>query len=203
MPSLQSLDDLLQEELKDIYDAEKQLTKALPKMSKKATSPELKDAFDEHLRQTEEHIERLEQIFELLDMPAKGKKCQGMKNLIAEGDEMISEADDDASRDALLVAAAQKVEHYEMASYGTMRTWANILGKNDAASLFEETLDEEKETDQRLTQIAESFVNEAAARGSEDEDEDMPSRGRRARQARTGRATRSVAADRARGRSRR
>jgi ferritin-like metal-binding protein YciE len=163
MASLDSLEDLLQEELKDLYDAEKQLTKALPKMMKKATAVDLKEAFEEHLRQTETHIERLEQAFEQLEMPARGKKCKGMQNLIAEGNEMISEAEDDAARDAVMIAAAQKVEHYEIASYGTVRTWATLLGRNEIAQLLEETLEEEKETDQKLTEIAESFVNEAAA----------------------------------------
>src|SRR5262249_33117294 len=144
MPSLESLEDLLQEELKDMYDAEKQLTKALPKLSKRASSPELKDAFDEHLRQTEGHVERLGQVFEQLEIPARGRKCEGMRNLIAEGEATIAEAEDDATRDALMIASAQKVEHYEIASYGTMRTWATLLGKNEAAALLEENLDEEK-----------------------------------------------------------
>ena len=207
MPSLESLEDLLQEELRDMYDAEKQLTKALPKLSKKASSPELKDAFDEHLRQTEGHIERLEQIFEQLEIPARAKKCEGMKNLFAEGDEMIAEAEDDATRDALMIAAAQKVEHYEMASYGTMRTWATLLGKNDAASLFQENLDEEKEADQKLTEIAESFVNQQAAQGAGEQDQEEEESGRRgARNARVqsrSRTSRAAAADRARSRSRR
>jgi ferritin-like metal-binding protein YciE len=163
MASLDSLDELLHEELKDIYDAEKQLTKALPKLAKKATASELKDAFEGHLRQTEDHVGRLEQVFEMLGVPARAKKCVGMKNLLAEGDEMIGEAEDDAARDAVMIAAAQKVEHYEIASYGTVRTWANLLGKTDIAALLEDTLEEEKEADQKLTGIAESFVNEAAA----------------------------------------
>jgi len=207
MPSLESLEDLLQEELRDMYDAEKQLTKALPKLSKKASSPELKDAFDEHLRQTEGHIERLEQVFEQLEIPVRAKKCEGMKNLIAEGDEMIAEAEDDSTRDALMIAAAQKVEHYEMASYGTMRTWATLLGKNDAASLFQENLDEEKEADQKLTEIAESFVNQQAAQGAGEQDQEEEESGRRgARNARVqsrSRTSRAAAADRARSRSRR
>src|SRR5436190_4448576 len=130
MASLESLDELLQDELKDMYDAEKQLTKALPKMAKKATNEDLKQAFEEHLHQTEQHIERLEQVFEQLEMPARGKKCEGMKGLIEEGQDMMKDADDDATRDALMIASAQKVEHYEIASYGTARTWANLLGKN-------------------------------------------------------------------------
>jgi ferritin-like metal-binding protein YciE len=163
MPSLDSLEELLQDELKDIYDAEKQLTKALPKLAKKATSAELQSAFEEHLRQTERHVERIEEAFELLGMPARGKKCEGMQHLLAEGNDMIGEAEDDATRDAVMIASAQKVEHYEIATYGTLRTWANLLGKPEVAALMEETLEEEKETDLTLTDIAESFVNAAAA----------------------------------------
>ena len=175
-------------------------------MSRKATSPELKDAIDEHLRQTEQHIERLEEVFDQLDMPARGRKCDGMKHLIAEGDEMIGDAEDDATRDAVMIAAAQKVEHYEMAVYGTLRTWASLLGKDDAASLLEQTLEEEKEADQRLTQIAESHVNQHAAIGAGDEEEEeeeepMP-RGHRG-QARGRAASRAAAADRSRGGTRR
>src|SRR5437763_9365891 len=150
MPNMDSLEELLQDELKDIYDAEKQLTKALPKLAKKATAAELKSAFEEHLRQTEQHVERLEEAFEQLGMPARGKKCEGMQHLISEGEEMIGEAEDDATRDALMIAAAQKVEHYEIASYGTVRTWANLLGKAEVAALLEETLEEEKDADQKL-----------------------------------------------------
>ena len=171
MASIESLDELLQEELKDIYDAEKQLTKALPKLAKKATSEELRSALEEHLRHTEQHVERVEQAFELMDLPARGKKCVGMQNLIREGEEMISEADDDAVRDAVMIASAQKVEHYEIASYGTVRTWASLLGKSDVASLFEETLEEEKDADRKLTEIAEGFINEAAADKGEEVDQ--------------------------------
>jgi len=202
MASLESLDDLLQDELKDIYDAEKQITKALPKMAKKASSEELRQAFEEHLRQTEQQIERLEQVFEQLEIPARGKPCEGMKGIIREGQDMISDAEDDATRDALMIAAAQKVEHYEIASYGSARTWATMLGKNEVASLLEETLEEEKETDQKLTGIAESMVNQEAARGEgqEDEDEESSSRGRTAARGRSSvsRANRQVAADRRR-----
>lgn len=194
MASLDSLDALLEEELKDIYDAEKQLTKALPKMIKKASSPELKEAFEEHLQQTEQHLQRLEQVFGHLEMPAKGKKCEGMKHLIEEGESMISEAEDDDTRDAILIAAAQKVEHYEIASYGTLRTWANLLDKSEAAALLEETLEEEKETDQKLTGIAESSVNQAAADEDEEEEGRAPARGRAGTAARSGAAARSAAA---------
>jgi len=170
MANMESLEELLQEELKDMYDAEKQLTKALPKLAKKATTPDLQDAFEEHLRQTQQHMERLEQVFDQLGMPVKGKTCKGMKNLIAEGNDMIADADDDATRDAIMIAAAQKVEHYEIAAYGTMRTWANVLGHREIASMLEDTLEEEKETDQKLTGIAEGFVNQAATEGEEEEE---------------------------------
>jgi ferritin-like metal-binding protein YciE len=197
MANLESLKELLQGELKDIYDAEKQLTKALPKLAKKASAPELKTAITEHLRQTEQHMKRLEQVFEQLGLPVRGKTCEGMKHLIAEGDEMISDAEDAATRDAVMIAAAQKVEHYEIAAYGTMRTWASLLGKNDIAGLLEDTLEEEKETDQKLTQIAEASVNAAAAEGIEEEEEP-----RRARTPRSS-SRRAAAADRARSRRRR
>jgi len=200
MAGIENLDELLQDELKDLYDAEKQITKALPKMAKKASNDELRQAFEEHLQQTEQHIERLEQAFEQLDLPVRGKKCEGMKGLIEEAQDMIGEADDDATRDALMIAAAQKVEHYEIASYGTARTWATLLGKNDIAALFEETLEEEKETDQRLTSIAESMVNAEAASGEEEEEEEGAARGRSGRGTRsvTARGNRQAAADRRR-----
>ena len=201
MPTVESLEDLLQEEVKDIYDAEKQLTKALPKLAKKASSPELKQAFEEHLRQTEQHMERLEQVFEQMELPVRGKKCEGMQHLISEGEDMIGEAEDPATRDALMIAAAQKVEHYEIAAYGTMRTWASLLGHNEIAGIFEETLEEEKETDQKLTQIAESFVNEEAAEAEEEEvgagaSRRSGMRGRRETQGRGRTSTRAAAADR-------
>ena len=163
MPSLCSLEELMEEELKDIYDAEKQLTRALPKLAKRANSADLKDAFEEHLRQTRRHVERIEDAFERLGMPARGKKCEGMQHLIAEGEEMIGEAEDDATRDAVMIASAQKVEHYEIASYGTLRTWANLLGMPEIAALLDETIEEEREADHVLTTIAERSVNQAAA----------------------------------------
>lgn len=196
MAGIDSLDTLLVEELKDTYDAEKQLTKALPKLAKKATAEELKAAFEQHLRQTEQHIERLEQVFESLELPVKGKKCEGMRNLIKEGEDMISEAEDDATRDALMIAAAQKVEHYEIAAYGTMRTWANVLGQSEVARLLEETLNEEKETDQNLTQIAEAFVNQASAEEGEEEEEQASGRQLRGGRGGSSRGSRQQAADR-------
>jgi ferritin-like metal-binding protein YciE len=196
MAGIDSLDTLLEQELRDTYDAEKQLTKALPKLARKATAEELKAAFEEHLRQTEQHIERLEQVFESLELPVKGKKCEGMKNLIKEGEEMISEAEDDATRDAVMIAAAQKVEHYEIAAYGTMRTWANVLGQGEVARLLEETLNEEKETDQHLTQIAESFVNQASAEEGDEEEEQASGRQMRGARGGSSRSSRQQAADR-------
>ena len=197
MSSTDSLEELLQEQLKDLYDAEKQLTKALPKMVKNATASELKEAFQSHLSETALHVERLEQIFEQLGMPARGKKCVGMQNLLKEGNEHIDEAEEDATRDAVMIASAQKVEHYEIAGYGTVRTWANVLGKNDIASILEETLDEEKEADQKLTGIAENFVNAASASEGEHEEEEEEAPRRGSRRATTTRG-RQVAADRKR-----
>ena len=195
MPSMDSLEDLLKDEIKDIYDAEKQLIKALPKLIKKATNEQLKEALSAHLQETEQHAERLEQVFEQFGMPTRGKRCEGMQHLIAEGSDMIAECDDDDTRDAVIIAAAQKCEHYEIASYGTIRVWANLLGKNDAGAIFEETLDEEKEADQKLTAIAEGFVNEAAAEGQEEEEEQPKMTGARGASARSGR---QVAADKGR-----
>jgi ferritin-like metal-binding protein YciE len=194
MSSMESLEDLLQDELKDIYDAEKQLTKALPKLAKKASNEELRQAIEQHLQETQGHMERLEQVFEMLGVPARGKKCEGMQHLISEGNDMIGDAEEEGTRDAVMIAGAQKVEHYEIAAYGTLRTWANLLGNKDAASIFEEILEEEKAADAKLTQIAESFVNEeAASEGGEQEDEEEPARNRRA----SARGTnRQVAADR-------
>jgi len=199
MAQVDSLTTLFEEELRDIYDAEKQLTKALPKMAKKATDESLQDAFNEHLRQTEMHVDRLEQVFDLIERPARAKKCEGMKHLIGEGEEMIKEAEDDATRDALMIAAAQKVEHYEIASYGTLKTWAGLLGHDDVVSLLDETLDEEKETDQKLTGLAENYINEeAASRGG-----NMRGAGRGGMRRTSARTGRQAAADRSRGRRRR
>ena len=205
MPNLDSLEELFKDELKEIFDAEKQLTKALPKLAKKATSTELQTAFEDHLQETEMHVERLEQVFDQLGMAPRARASKAMRNLIAEGSDMIAEAEDDATRDALMIAAAQKVEHYEIAAYGTLRTWANVLGRRDAAGLLDETLDEEKQTDQRLTQIAESSINEAAAAHSrEEEEEEEEEQDETPRRMRTGRARsrRMAAADRGRTRRR-
>jgi ferritin-like metal-binding protein YciE len=159
--SLDSLHDLFVEELKDIYNAESQLTKALPKMAKAAASDELRMGFEEHLKETQKQIERLEQIFEELEMAPKGKKCKAMQGLIEEGSDIISEDGEDAVKDAALIAAAQKVEHYEIAAYGTLRTYAELLGMDDAAELLQESLDEEAATDKKLTELAGNINVEA------------------------------------------
>ncbi len=158
-----NLDELFREELKDLFDAEKQLVKALPKMVKAATSPELKAAFTDHLEVTKGHVERLKQIFEELGMPARGKVCKAMKGLVEEGGEMIDENAADHVKDAGLIVAAQKVEHYEIAGYGSLRTWAETVGHTKVAQLLAKTLAEEEEADAKLTEIAESTVNEEAA----------------------------------------
>ena len=180
MPTMDSLEDLLKDEIKDIYDAEKQLTKALPKLIKKATAGDLKSALSAHLKETEKHITRLEQVFKLMEMPVRGKKCEGMQHLIAEGSEMIEECEEDGTRDAVIIAAAQKCEHYEICSYGTLRVWANLLNHTDAGSIFEDTLEEEKTADFKLTNIAEAFVNEEAAHeGDGNEIKQLSARSRR------------------------
>ena len=162
------LKELYVEELKDLYSAENQLVKAIPKMAKAATSEDLRAGFEEHLEQTKEHVARLERIFKALGESPKGKTCKGMQGLISEGSEMIEEDPEPEMLDAGLISAAQRVEHYEMAAYGTLRTYANILGDNEAASLLQETLDEEKETDQKLTGLAEKInIKAAAARASD------------------------------------
>lgn len=168
---MDTLNELLAEELKDIYSAEKQLLRALPKMAKKASSQELKTALQEHLEVTQRQVERLEDVFESLGKPAKAKTCKAMQGLIEEATEIMEEDANDAVLDAGIIAAAQKVEHYEIASYGTVRTWARLCGEEEAASLLQETLDEEGEADKRLTQLAESFVNPQAEEGGESEEE--------------------------------
>ena len=163
MAKLASLDDLFVDELRDLYSAENQIVKALPKMAKAASAPELRQAFEEHLQQTHEHVNRLEQIFEDLEARPKGKKCVAMEGLIEEGKEMMSEDAEPPVMDAALIGAAQRVEHYEIAGYGCARTYARILGNERAAQLLQQTLDEEAETDKRLTHIAESMINMQAA----------------------------------------
>jgi ferritin-like metal-binding protein YciE len=157
-----SFEDLLVEQIQDLYDAEQRLTKALPKMAAAAHNTALKSAFQQHLTETQGHVSRLEKAFPSLGKSAQSKTCQAMKGLIEEGDEVLSAGGKDEVRDAALIAAAQRVEHYEIAGYGTARTFAQQLGKNEVARLLQETLNEEAATDRKLTQIAEQSVNARA-----------------------------------------
>ena len=170
MPA-KNLHELFVDELKDIYDAEKQLTKALPKMAKATDSQELRAAFEEHLEITRMQVNRLEEVFKSLGMAARGKTCEGMKGLIEEGQEMMEEVEQGPTLDAALISAAQKVEHYEIASYGTLATFAEILGHQDAKDLLGQTLEEEKEADEKLTEIAGQINFEAEAEEGEEEQE--------------------------------
>jgi ferritin-like metal-binding protein YciE len=165
--ALASLQDLFVEELKDVYSAEKQILKALPKLVKNASSPELGRAFETHRKQTEGQVARLEAIFEELGESPGRKKCKGMEGLLAEGDEILGEEGDEAVIDAALISAAQRVEHYEMAAYGCLRTYATLLGQTKAATLLGQTLKEEEAADQLLSKLAEGGVNEAALSASE------------------------------------
>lgn len=171
---LRTLEDLFVDELKDIYDAERRITKALPKMVKAASSEELSSAFEEHLQQTEEHIARLDRIFEIMDKAAGRKTCQAMVGLIEEGQALMEEDATDAVMDAALIAAAQKIEHYEIATYGCLRDWAQLLENNDVARILQQTLDEEGETDKKLSEIAQSLNVEAAEAEDEEEGERVP-----------------------------
>lgn len=160
--AVDTLEKLLVEELRDLYDAEHQIARALKRMAKAAASPELKAAFEAHMEQTQGQIERLAEVFGLLDQKPRKKKCEAMQGLIAEAEQLLEEDADAMVRDAGLIAAAQRVEHYEMAGYGTVRTWAHSLGHAEAAELLQQTLDEESQTNQLLTRIAESVVNPQA-----------------------------------------
>lgn len=180
---METLQELYVEQLKDIYDAENQLMKALPKMAKEASNEELKAAFEQHLEQTEEQISRLDRIFEELGEKAKGHKCKAMAGLIEEGKELMEEDADEDVMDAGLICAAQKIEHYEIATYGCLRTYAEMLGFDEQADLLQETLDEEKDTDENLTELAVSCINLEAEEGDEEEEEEeseakQPARGR-------------------------
>ena len=168
-----SLKELYVDELRDLYDAEQQITKALPKMIDAASSDELQSALNEHLEVTKQQAQRLEKIFENLGEKVKGKKCKGMEGLIKEGSEVIEENEDEQVRDAAIISAAQRVEHYEMAGYGTVRTYASLLGEDNAADLLQQTLDEEKEADEKLTQLAEQ-INLEAAKGEAVEEKAPP-----------------------------
>ncbi len=168
--TIDTLDGLLEEQLKDLYDAEKQLTKALPKMAKAAKNQDLKDAFTLHLEQTKGQVARIEQVFGLLEKKAKSKPCAAMKGLVEEGQETIQEDASDEMKDAMLIASAQRAEHYEIAAYGTVRTIAETMGNQEVADLLQQTLDEEKETDEKLTEISKQILNSASEEAEEDEE---------------------------------
>ena len=183
-----SLQELLIDELRDLYDAENQIVKALPKMASKASSEELRSAFEEHLEQTEEQVDRLKRIFKQMEEKPEGKKCKGMQGLLDEGSEAMGEFKG-GTLDAAMIGAAQRVEHYEIAAYGTARALAEVLGKQEIVSLLEETLEEEKETDEKLTEIAETVNSEAAERTSGESEEKEKEEGEqkpRARRAKAG-----------------
>jgi ferritin-like metal-binding protein YciE len=171
MPAINSLRELLVDELRDLYNAENQLIKALPKMAKAASHDDLKEGFQEHLEQTRGHVDRLDRCFKLLGEKAKGKTCHAMQGLVEEGKEAIEEEAPDAVRDAMLIGAAQRVEHYEMAAYGTARAFAETLGETKVASLLQETLDEEGDTNKKLTALSETINEEANSISEEEEAE--------------------------------
>ena len=161
--SVKTLNDLFVETLKDLYYVEKKLVKTLPKMANKATSPELKQAIEDHLDETETHVQRLEQIFELLDQRASAKTCEALEGLIREADETTGEIEDEQTMDAAIISSAQTVEHYEIARYGTLACWAAEIGNTEVAELLEQTLEEEKAADEKLSMIAEDQINQRAA----------------------------------------
>jgi ferritin-like metal-binding protein YciE len=181
-----TLHDAFLDELRDMYDAEKQLTKALPKLAKAARSAELKQAIESHLEQTIGHVERLEQVFESLGEKARGKHCDGIAGIIDEGKSALDEDFDEMTMDACIIASGQRAEHYEMAAYGTLVAWAQAMGHGNTAKLLQQTLDEEKAADKKLSQIAESSVNRQAAAAAhpdemdeDEEEEDTTSESRR------------------------
>jgi len=166
MPENPTLHDAFLDELRDIYDAEKQLTKALPKLAKTATSPKLREAFESHLEETRGHVERLEEVFESLQEKARGKHCDGIAGIIEEGKSILEEDFDDLTMDACLIAAGQRAEHYEIGAYGTMIAWAEAMGHTDAAALLQQNLDEEKAADKKLSALAEGGINQQAAKAA-------------------------------------
>jgi ferritin-like metal-binding protein YciE len=167
-----TLHDAFIDELRDTYDAEKQLIKALPRLAKASSSAELKAAFEEHLEQTLKHVERLEQVFEEMGETARGKHCDGIAGIIAEGKTIMDEDFDEMTMDACLIAAGQRAEHYEMAAYGTLVAWAEGMGHTDAAQLLQETLDEEKAADEKLSSLAEGGINQQAAEAAHSDEND-------------------------------
>jgi len=180
-----TLKELYVDELRDIYDAEKQLIKALPEMAEAATSEELREGFENHLEQTKEHARRLEQIFSELGEKPAGKKCKAMQGLVAEASEMIEEDFEGEVKDAGLISAAQRVEHYEIAAYGTVRNFASVLGEQNAVALLEKTLNEEKETDEKLTELSDGINAEAASYESGEEESEKPTMHTKAKAARS------------------
>lgn len=170
-----TLHDAFIMELRDAYDAEKQLIKALPKMAKAASTEGLRDALEQHLEETREHVTRLEQVFGTLDEKVKGKHCEGIAGIIEEGQSALAEDLDDAALDACIIAAGQRAEHYEMAAYGTLVAWARAMGHSEAADLLEETLNEEKAADETLTELAEGGINEEAAQMAHPDEDDAES----------------------------
>jgi ferritin-like metal-binding protein YciE len=183
MPETMNLHDAFLDELRDSYDAEKQLIKALPKMARAAENDTLRTAFETHLKETQGHAQRLEQVFQSLGEKVRGKHCDGMAGIIEEGKSKLEEDIEGTTLDACLIAAAQRAEHYEMAAYGTLVAWAKAMGHNEVVGLLESILEEEKATDEKLTQIAESGINEEAAaqaHGGDEEADDSSSSSRRA-----------------------
>src|SRR3954462_2530684 len=187
-----TLHDAFIEELRDTYDAEKQLIKALPKLAKAAASTDLRAAFESHLEETKGHVERLEQVFQSLEEKPRGKHCEGIAGIIEEGKSMMGEEFDEATMDAVLIAAGQRAEHYEMAAYGTLIAWAESMGHTEALSLLQEILEEEKAADQKLTSLAESGINQEAAHAAHP-DEEQEAVGAAARTARRGSAATKAA----------
>jgi ferritin-like metal-binding protein YciE len=169
MAKASTLHDAFLDELRDAYDAEKQLTKALPKMAQAASSDQLRAAFESHLKETQGHVERLERAFQSLDEKARGKHCDGIAGIIEEGKSVMEEDFEDATMDACLIAAGQRAEHYEMAAYGTLVAWARDMGHGEAARLLQQNLDEEKAADKKLTALAESGINQEAAEAAHPE----------------------------------
>src|ERR1700730_17416107 len=182
------LKDLYIDELRDLYDAENKLVKALPKLAKAANSDKLRSGFEEHLEQTRGHVERLEEIFEALSEKPTGKKCAGMAGLVKEGQEIMDEHFSEEVMNAALISAAQRVEHYEIAAYGCVSTWAQLLGESEAGALLEKTLEEEKETDQKLTELSREINVEAKGSGEGEEEEEEEDRGESVRKAKSARA---------------
>jgi len=169
-----TLHDAFLDELRDLYDAEKQLTKALPKLAKTATSSRLREAFESHLEETRGHVERLEEVFEELDQKARGKHCDGIAGIIEEGKSIMDEDFDDATMDACLIAAGQRAEHYEIGAYGTIIAWAEAMGHKKAVALLQQNLNEEKAADKKLSALAEGGINREAARAAHPEGEREP-----------------------------